>query len=127
MEPEREVFGEMSADLGFYSDVDQDAGRIEIADVDDLRFLPLGFAYLPDVLVVLILAVIALTGLGLAGASTFTLLNAKNWDSNPIGWLVGFGVTLLSGVYFPPTVLPEWLIPNLAASSSTILSSPHSG
>jgi len=64
---------------------------------------------LPDVLVILILAVAALTGLGLAGGSTFTLLNAKRWGANPVEWLVGFGVTLLSGVYFPPTVLPKWL------------------
>ena len=66
-------------------------------------------ANLPDVVVILILAVAALTGLGLAGASTFTLLNAKRWGSNPVDWLVGFGVTLLAGVYFPPTVLPAWL------------------
>jgi ABC-2 type transport system permease protein len=62
-----------------------------------------------DVLFILVLAVVSLTGLGLTGASTFTLLNAKNWGSNPVEWLVEFGVTLLSGVYFPPTVLPEWL------------------
>lgn len=62
-----------------------------------------------DVLIILVLAVTALTGLGLAGASTFSLLNAKGWGANPVEWLVGFGVTLLSGVYFPPTVLPCWL------------------
>ena len=66
-------------------------------------------ANLFDVLAVLVLAVAALTGLGLAGASTFTLLNAKQWGSNPVNWVVGFGVTLLSGVYFPPAVLPAWL------------------
>lgn len=64
---------------------------------------------LEDVLLILILAVAALTGLGLAGASTFTLLNAKRWGENPIAGLMGFSVALLSGVYFPPTVLPEWL------------------
>ncbi len=64
---------------------------------------------LPSVFVILALAVASLTGLGLIGASTFSLLNAKNWGTNPVEWLVGFAVTLLSGVYFPPTVLPEWL------------------
>jgi ABC-2 type transport system permease protein len=66
-------------------------------------------ANLPDVLVILLLAVAAITGLGLAGASTFTLLNSKRWSANPVQWLVEFGVTLLAGVYFPPTVLPQWL------------------
>jgi ABC-2 type transport system permease protein len=66
-------------------------------------------ANLPQVLLILVLAVLAVTGLGLAGASTFSLLNAKGWVPNPIEWLVGFGVTLLGGVYFPPTVLPAWL------------------
>ena len=66
-------------------------------------------ANLLDVLAILVLGVVALTGLGLAGASTFTLLNAKRWGSNPVDWLVGFEVTLLSGVYFPPSVLPAWL------------------
>lgn len=64
---------------------------------------------LPAVSIVLILAVVALTGLGLMAASTFSLLNARQWGKEPVSWLVGFGVTLLSGVYFPPTVLPVWL------------------
>lgn len=64
---------------------------------------------LPVVLLVLVLAILSLTGLGLIGASTFSLLNAKNWGANPVEWLIGFGVTLLSGVYFPPTALPGWL------------------
>ena len=64
---------------------------------------------LVDVVVILILAIAALTGLGLAGASTFSLLDAKRWGTNPVEWLVGFAVTLLAGVYFPPTVLPQWL------------------
>jgi ABC-2 type transport system permease protein len=64
---------------------------------------------LPVVLVILALGIFALTGLGLLGAGTFSLLNAKDWGQNPIEWLVGFGVALLAGVYFPPTTLPPAL------------------
>jgi ABC-2 type transport system permease protein len=65
-------------------------------------------ANLPDVVAILALVTLALMGLGLASASAFTLLNAKSGES-PVGWLLGFAVTLLAGVYFPPTVLPAWL------------------
>jgi ABC-2 type transport system permease protein len=78
--------------------------------------LPVSVPGLPGVLLILLVSVLPLAGLGLIGASTFNLLNAKNWGANPVEWLVGFAVTLLSGVYFPPTVLPgplralgEWL------------------
>lgn len=64
---------------------------------------------LPAVLAILMLAVFSLTGLGLMGASTFSLLGAKSWGQNPIDWLMGFGVALLSGVYFPASALPGWL------------------
>ena len=64
---------------------------------------------LPVVLVILVLGIFSLTGLGLLGASTFSLLNAKQQGQNPVDWLVGFGVALLAGVYFPPAVLPNWL------------------
>lgn len=64
---------------------------------------------LPAVLAILLLGVFSLTGLGLLGASTFSLLGAKNWGQNPVDWLVGFGVALLSGVYFPPSALPAGL------------------
>ena len=74
-----------------------------------LFHLPVDFQNLTDVFVVLLLAMAALTGRGLAGGSTFTLLNAKRWGTNPVEWIVGFGVTLLAGVYFPPDILPAWL------------------
>ncbi|MBI3974707.1 MAG: hypothetical protein HY332_25810 [Chloroflexi bacterium] len=38
-------------------------------------------------------------------ASTFVLINAKGW-SDPIGWAVGLLATLVTGVYFPITLLP---------------------
>ncbi|MHB0886014.1 MAG: ABC transporter permease [Bacillota bacterium] len=55
-----------------------------------------------------VLGVAAVTGLGLIAASTFTLMNAKNWN-NPVSWLVDFLVGLVAGVYFPPQVMPVWL------------------
>jgi ABC-type multidrug transport system permease subunit len=64
---------------------------------------------LPETLCILGLAVAALTGLGLAGASTFSLFNAKREEPNPVQLLMSFAVTLLAGVYFPPAVLPGWL------------------
>jgi ABC-type multidrug transport system permease subunit len=67
--------------------------------------------HLPMVLVILVAGVFSLTGLGLLGASTFSLLGARNWGQNPVEWLVGFGVALLAGVYFPPSALPAWLQP----------------
>jgi ABC-2 type transport system permease protein len=66
---------------------------------------------LPVVLAILVAGVFSLTGLGLIGASTFSLIGARNWGQNPVEWLVGFGVALLAGVYFPPSVLPTWLQP----------------
>jgi len=55
----------------------------------------------------IILGMIATIGMGLVAASTFTLLNAKQWP-NPVSWVVNFLVGLVSGVYFPLEVLPEW-------------------
>jgi ABC-2 type transport system permease protein len=71
--------------------------------------VPVQAAGLLDVVVILGLAVLALTGLGLVGASTFSLLNAKREETNPVKLFFDFGVTLLAGLYFPATVLPGWL------------------
>jgi len=58
-------------------------------------------------LLAMLLGMAAVIGIGLIAASTFTLLNAKQW-SNPVTWFVNFLVGLVSGVYFPLDVLPEW-------------------
>ncbi|MGH9824652.1 MAG: ABC transporter permease [Blastocatellia bacterium] len=71
--------------------------------------VPIHVNNLFDTFVVLVLSVLSLTGLGLMGASTFSLMNAKREETNPVKLIVGFGVTVLSGVYFPPDVLPQWL------------------
>lgn len=71
--------------------------------------VPVAVRNLPALLLVLTLAVVSLTGLGLAGASTFSLLNVKARGTNPVELIFNFLVTILAGVYFPPTVLPAWL------------------
>ena len=65
-------------------------------------------ASVPAALFILLLAVLSLTRLGLAGASTFTLLGVKR-GTNPVELVVGFLATLTAGLYFPPDVLPRWL------------------
>jgi len=55
----------------------------------------------------ILLGMVAVGGIGLVAASTFTLLNSKQW-SNPVTWFVNFLTGLVSGVYFPLEVLPEW-------------------
>lgn len=90
--------------------------------------VPIAVRNLPALLLVVALAILSLTGLGLAGASTFSLLNVKARGSNPVELLVSFLVTILSGVYFPPTILPpglqrvaEWLPQTHALRSMRLL------
>jgi ABC-2 type transport system permease protein len=71
--------------------------------------IPVVVKNLPSLLFVMVLAIISLTGLGLAGASTFSLLNFKARGSNPVELLFSFLSSILAGIYFPPTVLPGWL------------------
>lgn len=71
--------------------------------------VPVVIRNLPSLLLLTGLTIVSLTGLGLAGASTFSLLNVKARGTNPVAMVVAFLVTVLAGVYFPPTVLPQWL------------------
>jgi len=52
----------------------------------------------------------ACLGLGLAGASTFFLLEVKD-GAEPITWLVTVVARVASGVYYPVTIIPLWLRP----------------
>lgn len=58
----------------------------------------------------LVLLIYSLLGLGLVSASTFYLINAKA-GPEPVSWVVGMLVGLVSGVYFPVDVIPAWLKP----------------
>jgi ABC-2 type transport system permease protein len=49
-------------------------------------------------------------GIGLAGASSFFLLEVKE-GAEPIGWTVTVLARIASGVYYPLTILPDWLRP----------------
>ena len=71
--------------------------------------IPLVVRNLPALVLLVVLSIVSLTGLGLAGASTFSLLNVKARGTNPVELLFSFLVTILAGVYFPPTILPGWL------------------
>jgi ABC-2 type transport system permease protein len=58
-------------------------------------------------LVVLILSVASFSGFGILSAAI--VLVVKQGD--PIAWLMGGASSLLAGVYYPITVLPDWLTP----------------
>jgi len=57
--------------------------------------------------VVLILSVASFSGIGILSAAV--VLVVKRGD--PIAWIFGGVSTLLAGVYYPITVLPDWLTP----------------
>lgn len=59
----------------------------------------------PTLLAILMLTVTAVSGLGILSAS-FTVLFKKG---DPLNWVFSVGSWLLGGVYYPVSVLPEWL------------------
>ncbi|RLE95657.1 MAG: hypothetical protein DRJ96_08150 [Thermoprotei archaeon] len=60
-------------------------------------------------LLALLLAVVALTGVGLLGASII-LFSRNPWATlDPLTWFVSLATSLFAGVYFPPELLPSWL------------------
>jgi ABC-2 type transport system permease protein len=56
-------------------------------------------------LVILLLTIISFSGLGIISASFIIVFKR----GNPLGWLINSVEGLISGVYFPVTVLPSWL------------------
>jgi ABC-2 type transport system permease protein len=58
-------------------------------------------------LVVLILSITSFAGIGILSAA-FVLLLKKG---DPVTWVFGGVSSLLAGVYYPVSVLPDWLIP----------------
>ncbi len=53
---------------------------------------------------------VACLGLGLAGASTFFLLEVKE-GSEPVSWTTTLLARIASGVYYPLSIIPVWLQP----------------
>ena len=64
---------------------------------------PLAGANVPGALVVALLASLAISGLGLMGAALILVFKR----GNAVSWAVEAAAALLSGVYFPPQLLPE--------------------
>jgi ABC-2 type transport system permease protein len=58
-----------------------------------------------SVLVITLLSIISFNSLSIIAAG-FIIVFKKG---DPISWLINIGFELLGGVYFPVTVLPEWL------------------
>jgi len=58
-------------------------------------------------LLIMVLSIASFSGIGIISAS-FVLLTKKG---DPITWLLGGASSLLAGVYYPVTVLPDWLEP----------------
>lgn len=58
--------------------------------------------------IALALGISACIGLGLISSSTIWLLGA--WHGvEPVNWSINLLTSVASGVYFPPSILPEWL------------------
>jgi ABC-2 type transport system permease protein len=55
--------------------------------------------------VILLLAVVSFSGLGLLSASFIVVFKR----GNPLGWIINGLEGVLGGVYFPTTVFPQWL------------------
>jgi len=62
-------------------------------------------ANLPMAALSLALAVVSFNGLGLLAAAFVIVLK----QGNPVTWLIGTASVLLSGVFYPVNVLPDWL------------------
>lgn len=61
-----------------------------------------------SVLAAWLLVVTANAGLGLMGASLFFLLEVKK-GQDPITWVYGYLIQIVTGLYIPVAVLPTWL------------------
>jgi ABC-2 type transport system permease protein len=73
-----------------------------------LGAIPLAHGIPAAVVLVWLLTVAANAGIGLMGASLFFLLEVKN-GQDPITWVYQYLIQIVSGLYIPLSVLPEWL------------------
>lgn len=59
-------------------------------------------------LIALILGMVASLGIGMISASMIWLIGA--WHGvDPLNWVINLLTSIVSGVYFPPSLLPNWL------------------
>jgi len=66
------------------------------------------FINYPGFVLVFILGLIATIGIGLISASMYWIIGVYR-GREPIQWFIHTFSGLVSGVYFPPEILPEWL------------------
>jgi ABC-2 type transport system permease protein len=67
----------------------------------------LGQANAGAALLVMLLSIASFSGIGILSASIVLLMK----KGDPIAWLLGGASSLLAGVYYPISVLPDWLEP----------------
>jgi len=60
---------------------------------------------IPAALLILILTILAFSSLGIISASFIMVFKR----GNPLNWIIDSSFTLLEGVLFPITILPDWL------------------
>lgn len=69
--------------------------------------LNLHFTSLSAFLLVMVLTILAFSGIGLLSAAFIIVFK----QGSPINWIVGTASGLLGGVFYPVSVLPSWLKP----------------
>jgi ABC-type multidrug transport system permease subunit len=74
-----------------------------------LFHVPIVLPSMGGVFMLVFVALLSLTGIGLAEASTFALLNMKARGANPLQLVLGFLAATVSGAYIPLSALPPWL------------------
>ncbi len=67
----------------------------------------LGKANVGTALLVMFLSIASFSGIGILSAALVLLVK----KGDPIAWLIGGASSLLAGVYYPVSVLPDWLEP----------------
>ncbi len=67
----------------------------------------LGQANVGSALLVMLLSIASFSGIGIFSAAIVLLVK----KGDPIAWVLGSASSLLAGVYYPISVLPEWLEP----------------
>ena len=101
------ILGKLAWQLGYAGAIQAVIVAVIIATVGiDIN----AHANLPLAALCFVLFVAACLGLGLVGASTFFLLEVKQ-GSDPVSWLVTVLARIASGVYYPLSILPRWLVP----------------
>ena len=70
--------------------------------------IEMGFQLVGMALGVLVLSILSVLGFGYMSAAMFMLANAKG-GNEPINWFISTLQGLVSGVYFPISVMPNWL------------------